>query len=303
MGLERARSAPDLLPPRADGRPAGRAAVRGRPAADVDGAVGRRMARHRRRLRHLAGERHRPRDHRGRTGERGVRGAGHHRLRRLRGDGEGLHAGPRLPRHRRAGRPHPAAGARLCPRRPGPDLLDPRHHRAPQRGRQRVRAHQPGPAHRPRGPVRLRAGPPARPEQRAGRRRHGGDPQQADRVPGRQDQLRSPGPVRGRLRLADPARARLAPVADVRGHGAGRAHLLLHHRREPAALRGRHGPGPQAPGRARALRGAGHLPHRHGRARRRRAAGHGHLVRGRGDGHQQRAAGPAGAQGAGAAAR
>ena len=146
--------------------------------------------------------------------------ARHHRLRRLRGVGEAVHAGPGRSRHRRAGRPHPAAGARLCPRRPGADLLDPRHHRAPQRGRQRVRADQPGPAHRPRGPVRLRAGPAARPEQRAGRRRHGGDPQQADRIPGRQDRLRRPGPVRGRLRHADTARARLAPVADVRGHGA-----------------------------------------------------------------------------------
>ena len=49
---------------------------------------------------------------------------------------------------------------------------------------------------------------------------------------------------------ADPAQDGLAPVADVRGHGAGRAHRLLHHRREPAALRGRHRPGPQAPVRA-----------------------------------------------------
>ena len=39
--------------------------------------------------------------------------------------------------------------------------------------------------------------------------------------------------------------------------------------------------------RARALRGAGHVPHRHGQAGRCRAAGHGHLVRGRGHRDQQ----------------
>ena len=71
------------------------------------------------------------------------------------------------------GRRHPRAGARLRPRRPRPDLLDARHHRAPQRRRQRARAHQPGAAHRPRRPLRLGPQPAARPEQRAGRRRHG----------------------------------------------------------------------------------------------------------------------------------
>ena len=63
------------------------------------------------------------------------------------------------------------------------------------------------------------------------------------------------------------------------------------------------GPGPQAAERARAFRGAGHLPHRHREARPRGAARHGHLVRGRGHGDQQRAAGPAGPQGHRAAGR
>ena len=45
--------------------------------------------------------------------------------------------------HRRAGRRDPRDGARVRARRPGDDLLDARHHRAPQRGRQRPLAHQP----------------------------------------------------------------------------------------------------------------------------------------------------------------
>ena len=58
-------------------------------------------------------------------------------------------------------------------RRQGDDLLDARHHRAPQRGRQRPRADQPRAADRPRRPLRQRRQPAARPEQRPGRRRHG----------------------------------------------------------------------------------------------------------------------------------
>ena len=58
---------------------------------------------------------------------------------------------------RRSGRGHPRGGPRLRPRRPGGDLLDARHHRAPQRGRQRPVADQPGAAHRARRAIRLAA--------------------------------------------------------------------------------------------------------------------------------------------------
>ena len=80
------------------------------------------------------------------------------------------------------GRGHRRAGPRLRPGRPRPAVLDARHHRAPQRRRQRARAHQPGAAVRPRRPLRLRAQPAAGPEQRPGRRRHGRHPQQAARA-------------------------------------------------------------------------------------------------------------------------
>ncbi|MFD0546582.1 molybdopterin oxidoreductase family protein [Streptomyces mexicanus] len=63
---------------------------------------------------------------------------------------------PRSPRRSRVCRPRRSgAGARLRPRRTRPAVLDPRHHRAPQRHRQRPRADQPGAAHRPRRPLRL----------------------------------------------------------------------------------------------------------------------------------------------------
>jgi hypothetical protein len=54
-------------------------------------------------------------------------------------------------------------------------LLDARHHGASQRRRQRVLDHQPGAPDRARRPLRIRTRAAARPEQRAGRRRHGRD--------------------------------------------------------------------------------------------------------------------------------
>ena len=65
------------------------------------------------------------------------------------------------------------------------DLLDARDHRAPQRRRQRLRADQPLAARRRGRPLRRRPAAAARPEQRAGRRRHGRDPEQAAGLPGR----------------------------------------------------------------------------------------------------------------------
>ena len=80
----------------------------------------------------------------------------------------------------------------------GDDLLDARDHGAPQRGRQRPLADQPGAALRPRRAVRLGPQPAPRPEQRPGRRRHGGDPEQAPRLPGHRARPRGARAVRGR---------------------------------------------------------------------------------------------------------
>ena len=86
------------------------------------------------------------------------------------------------PRRSPASRRRRSASSRTpTPRRPRPDLLDARDHRAPQRGGQRVRADQPRPPHGARRPLRLRSRPAARAEQRAGRRRHGRDSGEAAR--------------------------------------------------------------------------------------------------------------------------
>ena len=100
---------------------------------------------------------------------------------------------------RRAGGGDPRDGARLRACRPGDDLLDARDHRAPQRRRQRPRAHQPRPALRPRRPLRLGPQSAARAEQRPGRRRHGRDPEQAARLPGHRARRRGARTVRGGL--------------------------------------------------------------------------------------------------------
>ena len=89
------------------------------------------------------------------------------------------------------------------------------------------------------GTLRVRAEPAPRPEQRPGRRRHGRDPEQAHRFPGHRDGPRGAGAVRGGLGRADHAEDGLAPHADVRGDGGGRAHRALRDRGEPGRLRGR----------------------------------------------------------------
>ena len=95
------------------------------------------------------------------------------------------------------------------------------------------------PADRPRGPLRLGAQSAARAEQRAGRRRHG----RACPIgcPGSSTSRTTPcgRSSTGAWGVHDPAEARLAPVADVRGDGARRSPCALRHRREPAAVRGR----------------------------------------------------------------
>ena len=71
----------------------------------------------------------------------------------------------------------------------------------------------------------------------------GGDmgaiPNKLPGLPGRPGRHGGPRALRGRVGLQAPARARLAPVADVRRHGARRAQHALRAGREPRAVRGR----------------------------------------------------------------
>ena len=64
-----------------------------------------------------------------------------------------------------------------------------------------------GAALRPRRPLRLGAEPAARAEQRAGRRRHGRDPEQAPGLPGHRARRRGAGALRAGVGRADPAAA------------------------------------------------------------------------------------------------
>ena len=137
------------------------------------------------------------------------------------------------------------------------NLVDPGHHRAPQRGGQRAVVVQSGFAHRSCGSVGVGAGAAAGSEQRAGRGRHGGHPQQVPRFRQR-GRPRPSGSLRGRLQPGAQPGARLAPHADVRGHGAGRPASAVCDRREPRRLRGRRGPRPSPDGRPGHPGGAGH---------------------------------------------
>ncbi len=91
----------------------------------------------------------------------------------------------------RPGRGDPRGRARVREGRPRDDLLDARHHRAPQRRRQRPGADQPRAPDRSRRQLRQRPEPAPRAEQRPGRRRHGRDPEQAPRVPGHRPTIRT----------------------------------------------------------------------------------------------------------------
>ena len=100
------------------------------------------------------------------------------------------------------------------------------------------------PADRPRRQVRQRHQPAARPEQRPGRRRHGGPARPPAGLPARGER-RAAGQVRCGLGRHRAAQAGLAPVGHVRRDGARRAPGALRHRREPRPVGGR--PGPDAP--------------------------------------------------------
>ena len=297
LGIERARDAPDLLPPRAQGDPPRRQALRRstraapRSAAWADGwlplEVGTDIALANGVARVIL--------------ERGLRAPGVHRARDRRASTPTRELGRAL---RPSSAPsastgvaadaHRADGARLRARRPRHDLLDARHHRAPQRGRQRARADQPRrsspgtSAAGARGSTRCAARTTCRAAATWARCRN--------KLPGFQD-VEDAAPraqVRARLGRQHPAEERLAPHRDVRGDGPRRAHRALRHRREPRPVRGRR---------------------RHTRSSGSRGLeclvvqdifltstaeladvvlpGVGELVRGRGDGDQQRAAGAA----------
>ena len=189
--------------------------------------MGRHVARAQRGQRRRAGQRDGARDHPRRPAQPRVHRARHGRLRGLRGRDRAVHARARRGAQRRAGRRDPGRRAHLRARRPRADLLDARHHGAPQRGRQRPRPHQPGAAHRARRPLRLGAQPAARPEQRAGRRRHGRDPQPAARLPGPGDRPGGGREVRARLGREAQAQVRLAHDRDVRGGRQRRAATMF----------------------------------------------------------------------------
>ncbi len=197
--------------------------------------MGRPVARARRRRRHRARERGRARDHPRGPRRRAVHRQRDQRLRGVRRLGRAVHARGGRAALRSAGGGDPRTGPRLRPGRPRDPLLDARDHRASQRGRQRARADQPGAADRARRQVRVGPQPLARAEQRAGRRRHGRDPEQAARVPGHREERRGESAVRGDVGRHDHSQVRLAPDPDVRGDGARRAADAVRHRREPGA--------------------------------------------------------------------
>ena len=173
LGLERPRDASDHVPAHAQGAAERRPPGGRRPPPDRERPLGERARRPPRGLGHRPRQRHRARRHRGGPPARLVHRQQHARLRGAPQVGRTHHAGVGGARDRRARRADPADRPPLRDGRPGHHLLDARDHRAPQRGRQRPRAHQPGPPHRPRRPARLRAQSPPGPEQRPGRRRHG----------------------------------------------------------------------------------------------------------------------------------
>ncbi len=237
------------------------------------GRVGGRLARPRRWLGHRARQRDRARDHRRRPPQP--------RIHRARDRPTSRTTGPRSSRTRSSTRSaRPASRRRRSAssptpsrrRRPGDDLLDARHHRAPQRGRQRPRTDQPRAADRPCRPLRQRPEPAPRPEQRPGRRRHGRAARPPDGLPARRER-RAAREVRRGLGRDDPAEARLAPVGHVRRDGARRADASLYCIGEnPLQSEADQTAGDAPPRRPRLPRRPGHVPDRDGRDRRRRAA-------------------------------
>ena len=178
-------------------------------------------------------------------------------------------------------------------------LLDARDHRAPQRGRQRVRADQPRAARRRRRPLRRGAAAAARPEQRAGRRRHGRDPEQAARASRTSRTTR-------RARSSRPRgarRSRREPGLHLTGMFEAMEHGELT-RASTSSARTRRSRRPTSSAPSGCSKGLDHLVvqdlflTRTARARRRRAARLRRLGGVGGNGHLERAARAARAQGA-----
>ena len=147
VGVERARDASDLLPPRPEGdpqrAPGWSSSTRAGPSSAewADLWLGIDVG-----VRHRAVEHDGARDHRPDLVQRDVRRAGDDRVRGVPGLGDGVDAGARRAGDRHPRRGDPRGRARVREGRPGRDLLDARHHRAPQRRRQRAGADQPRPA-------------------------------------------------------------------------------------------------------------------------------------------------------------
>ena len=179
------------------------------------------------------------------------------------------------------------------------DLLDARHHRAPQRRRQRLRADRPRPADRPRRPLRLRPQPAARPEQRPGRRRHGRAAEPAARLPATSRTTpRARASTQAWGVTVPPKRGlHLTGMFEAMEHGELTALLRRSARTRPSPRPTRRA-AIAAPLRPRPPRRAGHLPHEDRGARRRRPARRRDVVRDRGHGDVERAARAARAQGA-----
>ena len=264
--------------------------------------MGRRARGPSRGLGHRPRQRSRPRHHRGGPPARVVHRQRNPRLPGVPRVGRRDHTGVGGARDRCVRRADPADGPALRDRRPRDHLLDPRDHGAPQRGGQRPRAHQPRAPHRPRRAPRIRVEPPARAEQRPGRRRHGGRAPPPAGLPGR-PRRRQAAPVRGALGRPPLVDAWLERDRDARGRQRGHAARALRHRREPGGLRRRHAPRREGAGTARPPGGRGSVPHANGRARARRPPGRRRLVRDRGDGDGERPPRPAHPKGTGAAAR
>ena len=157
---------------------------------------------------------------------RDVHRARHDRLRGVSPQRRAVHARPRRAHHRRRGGDDSRARARLRARDRAQvcwTLGITEHHNAVG---QRVRDHQPRAADRARRPLRIGPRAAARPEQRAGRRRHGRDSQQVRRRTGRRER-----PDTARSSSANTARTLppergLAPEPDVRGDGARQLRTL-----------------------------------------------------------------------------
>ena len=174
--------------------------------------------------------------------------------------------------HRRSGGGRSRRGAALRDRRQRRDLLRPRRHRA-QPGLDHGHGHgEPRDGDRQYRPRRRRRESAARPEQRAGRLRHGLVPARASRLPPR---LRRRDAHRVRGALGHEALERAGPAHPEHARRGGRWRLQghLHPGRGHRAVRSRHAARDRRPRGDGMRRRAGPLPERDGEIRARLPAG------------------------------